>query len=134
MDVIKVMETFPTQEHCIDYLERLRWQGAPECPHCESIEVRRRNEQETGRIGRWNCHNCHATFKVTHGNPLFHGEPKNSTSTVVSRDRAHDKRKEKSIEPPACARHRSAPKNKLAYDDEDTCRDGKGYRHATRDH
>ena len=73
MDVIKVMETFPTQEHCIDYLERLRWQGAPECPHCESIEVRRRNEQETGRIGRWNCHNCHATFKVTHGNPLFHG-------------------------------------------------------------
>ena len=72
MDVIKVMEAFPTQEHCIDYLERLRWQGAPECPHCESIEVRRRNEQETGRIGRWNCHNCHATFKVTHGNPLFH--------------------------------------------------------------
>ena len=37
MDVIKVMETFPTQEHCIDYLERLRWQGVPECPHCESI-------------------------------------------------------------------------------------------------
>ena len=73
MDVIKVMETFPTQAHCIDYLERLRWEGAPECPHCESIEVRRRNEQETGRIGRWNCHNCHATFKVTHGNPLFHG-------------------------------------------------------------
>ena len=72
MDVIKVMETFPTQEHCIDYLERLRWEGSPECPHCESIEVRRRNEQETGRIGRWNCHNCYATFKVTHGT-LFHG-------------------------------------------------------------
>ena len=57
---------------CIDYLERLRWEGSPECPHCESIEVRRRNEQETGRIGRWNCHNCYATFKVTHGT-LFHG-------------------------------------------------------------
>ena len=74
MDVIKVMETFPTQEHCIEYLERLKWKpGSPECPHCEDTEVRRRNEQETGRIGRWNCHNCHATFKVTHGNPLFHG-------------------------------------------------------------
>ena len=27
MDVIKIMETFPTQEDCIAYLERLRWQG-----------------------------------------------------------------------------------------------------------
>ena len=32
MDLIKVMEMFPTQEDCIDYLERLRWQGSPECP------------------------------------------------------------------------------------------------------
>ena len=27
MDLIKIMETFPTQEDCIAYLERLRWQG-----------------------------------------------------------------------------------------------------------
>ena len=72
MDLVKVMETFPTQEHCIAYLERLRWQGSPECPHCESIHVRRRNENVTGRIGRWNCHECKSTFKVTHGT-LFHG-------------------------------------------------------------
>ena len=72
MDLIKVMETFPTQEDCIEYLERLRWAGSPECPHCESTHIRRRNEHDIGRIGRWNCHNCHATFKVTHGT-LFHG-------------------------------------------------------------
>ena len=35
MDLIKIMEMFPTQEDCIAYLERLRWQGSPECPHCE---------------------------------------------------------------------------------------------------
>ena len=73
MDLIKIMETFSTQAECIAYLERLRWQGSPECPHCESTHVRRRNEHDTGRIGRWNCHACKSTFKVTHGNPMFQG-------------------------------------------------------------
>ena len=72
MDVIRVMEAFPTQEHCIASLEQLRWQGSPECPHCQSLSVRRRNAQEIGRIGRWNCHACPATFKVTQGT-IFHG-------------------------------------------------------------
>ena len=73
MDLIKIMETFPMQEDCIAYLERLRWKpGLPECPQCESTHVRRRNENATGRIGRWNCHECKSTFKVTHGT-LFHG-------------------------------------------------------------
>ena len=73
MDFIKIIDTFPTQEACIAYLERLRWHRSPECPHCESTNVRRRNERATGRIGRWNCHNCKTTFKVTHGNPIFQG-------------------------------------------------------------
>lgn len=72
MDIIRIMEAFPTQDDCIDYLERLRWQGSPECPHCESIQVRRRREYAIGRIGRWNCHDCRATFKVTHGT-VFQG-------------------------------------------------------------
>ena len=72
MDVIKIMEMFPTQETCIAYLERLRWQGSPECPQCETTHVRRCNEHATGRIGRYNCHNCRSTFKATHGT-LFEG-------------------------------------------------------------
>ncbi len=71
MDIIKIMETFPDQEACIAYLERLRWQGSPECPQCESDNVRRRNESDTGLIGRYNCHTCKSTFKVTQGT-LFH--------------------------------------------------------------
>ncbi len=67
MDLIKIMEMFPTQEDCIVYLERLRWQGLPECQHCGSNSVGRRNETAIGRIGRWNCHDCHSTFKVTSG-------------------------------------------------------------------
>ena len=73
MDVIKIIEAFPTQAHCIEYLERLKWQGLPECRHCESREVSRRKKQEIGRIGRWNCHEFRATFKVSHGNLIFHG-------------------------------------------------------------
>ena len=72
MDLIKVIKTFPAQEACVEYLERLRWNGLPECPSCESHNVVKRNETDIGRIGRWNCHNCRATFKVTHGT-LFHG-------------------------------------------------------------
>ncbi len=72
MDLVTVLETFPTQAYCIEYLERLRWQGSPECPHCESTHVRKRNERDTGRIGRWNCHECQSTFKVTHGT-IFQG-------------------------------------------------------------
>ena len=91
MNIVEVMEMFPTQEDCIAYLERIRWQGSPECPHCESTHVKRRKELLEGRIGRWNCHNCKSTFKVTHGT-LFHGEPENTAPKVVSRYRTHGKR------------------------------------------
>lgn len=46
--------------------------GIARMPHCESLNVRKRNEHEIGRVGRWNCHDCRATFKVTHGT-IFHG-------------------------------------------------------------
>jgi len=72
MNLIEVMERFPDQESCISYLERLRWRGMPHCPHCGSLSIQRRTESETGRIGRYNCHDCHATFKVTCGT-VFHG-------------------------------------------------------------
>ena len=72
MDLIKVMEQCPDQEACILHLEKVRWKGKPQCPHCESEHVGRRKETKLGRPGRWNCHDCHATFKVTCGT-VFHG-------------------------------------------------------------
>ncbi len=72
MDLIQVMEMFPDQEACIAHLERLRWKGSPQCPHCESTSVKRRNENAMGRIGRWKCHDCHSTFKRTSGT-IFQG-------------------------------------------------------------
>lgn len=73
MNLIEVMERFPDQESCIEHLEQIRWGDTPKCPHCESEEVyKRKHETETGRIGRWNCQDCNATFKVT-CDTLFHG-------------------------------------------------------------
>ena len=72
MNLIEVMERFPDQASCIDYLERIRWRSMPYCPHCGSIAVKRKHEGGEGRVGRWHCHDCRASFKVTCGT-VFHG-------------------------------------------------------------
>ena len=75
MNLIEVMERFPDQEACLAHLERIRWRGKPVCPHCESEDVALKNEQDEGKVGRtgrYNCHTCRATFKVTQGT-VFHG-------------------------------------------------------------
>ena len=72
MNLIDIMERFSDQESCIEHLERVRWAGKPECPHCSSKSVKRKKENTVGRVGRWNCHGCNASFKVTHGT-VFHG-------------------------------------------------------------
>ena len=72
MNLIEVMERFPDQESCIDHLERVRWRETPHCTHCGSLSIRRKKESGEGRVGRWHCHDCNASFKVTHGT-VFHG-------------------------------------------------------------
>ena len=73
INLIEVVERFPTQEACIEHLEKVRWGATPHCPHCNSVRVTRPNESQdagkVGRTGRWNCHECHASFKVTQGEP-----------------------------------------------------------------
>ena len=65
MDLIRVFTRFPDHEACIEHLERTRWGDAPHCPHCDSRHVARKADGE--RIGRWNCHDCHASFNVLAG-------------------------------------------------------------------
>ena len=72
MNLIEVMERFPDQESCIEHLERIRWRGMPICPHCECKKVKRKKESGVGRVGRWHCKGCGASFKVTAGT-VFHG-------------------------------------------------------------
>lgn len=72
MNLIDVFERFPDQESCIEHLERVRWQGKPFCPHCGSVSIKRKKEDGVGRVGRWHCSDCKASFKVTQGT-VFHG-------------------------------------------------------------
>ena len=62
MDLVTIFERFPTQEACIDHLEKARWHETPVCPHCGSEDVARKKENR--RVGRWNCHKCKSSFNV----------------------------------------------------------------------
>jgi transposase-like protein len=66
MDIIEVFERFPTQESCFEYLERVRWQGKPQCPYCQSF-----NQSPLKKEGRYHCNKCNASFSVTVGT-IFH--------------------------------------------------------------
>ena len=72
MNLIEIMQCFPDQGSCIDHLERIIWRSKPYCPLCGSVDVKRKYEDGTGRIGRWYCKDCDGSFKVTQGT-LFHG-------------------------------------------------------------
>ncbi len=72
MNLIEVMERFPDQESCIEHLERIRWRGKPACPMCGCVEVKRKKEEGVGRVGRFHCSACKASFKVTHGTVFHH--------------------------------------------------------------
>ena len=65
MDLITVLHRFPTQEHCIEHLEDLRFGNEPFCPHCGCVDVARKADGH--RTGRWNCRACRSSFNVLSG-------------------------------------------------------------------
>ncbi len=71
MNLLEVMERFPDQESCIKFLESVRWGDEPKCTHCGSNRVNSRHERKENLIGRYNCQDCKASFKVT-CNTIFH--------------------------------------------------------------
>ena len=62
----------PNQESCIEHLEGIRWGDKPRCPKCEGSNPVRKSESGLGRIGRWHCSDCGASYKVTSGT-IFQG-------------------------------------------------------------
>lgn len=70
MNVLAIANQFPTQASCIEFLERMKWQGTPVCPFCQSDKVARKQERDYTH--RWNCHNCLSTFRAMTGT-IFQG-------------------------------------------------------------
>ena len=70
MNLITIFSHYPDHEACIDRLERVRWGDRPSCPKCDSPKVAPKADGH--RLGRWNCHACHASFNVLSGT-IFQG-------------------------------------------------------------
>lgn len=65
MNVMQILEQFPTHEDCIARLESERWpDGKPVCPYCGS-----KNTAPNER--RHRCYDCRTGFSVTVGT-IFH--------------------------------------------------------------
>lgn len=71
MNIIEVFQSFQTQEQAVEYLERIRWAGQPNCPYCGSLSVGRHASGDR-EMTRWQCRDCARAFAVTVGT-LFHG-------------------------------------------------------------
>ena len=65
MNLINIFTRYPDQKACIEYIEGIRFLDIPYCPHCRGIKVARK--KDSGRIGRWNCHDCKSSFNVLSG-------------------------------------------------------------------
>lgn len=66
MNIISVYKRFPTQEDCIEYLEKVKWDGTPKCPYCNSG-----NSTPMPKEHRHHCNNCNTSYSVTVGT-IFH--------------------------------------------------------------
>ncbi len=64
MNIIQVFQRFPTQEDCIEHLEKARWDGVPICPYCGSVNTARNQH-------RHRCYDCKTSFSVT-VDTIFH--------------------------------------------------------------
>ena len=65
MNLITIFRRFPDQHSCIAHLENIRWGNKPHCPKCGSTHVAPKCDGD--RVGRWNCHDCKASFNVLSG-------------------------------------------------------------------
>ena len=70
MTILRLFESFKTQEQCLDYLEDVRWKGHPVCTYCESDKVCRHASPDRANQ-RWQCQDCKKAFSVTVGT-IFH--------------------------------------------------------------
>ena len=70
MNIIELFNSFQTNQQAADYLEKVRWQGKPECPYCHGHKTCKHSERGK-QVRRWQCWVCKKSFSVTVGT-VFH--------------------------------------------------------------
>lgn len=58
-----MLDYFDTEDACIDYLAKVRWNGVAECPYCANEKTYRLN----GGRKNWKCASCRKQFSVRVG-------------------------------------------------------------------
>lgn len=67
----QMLETLPDDQACREYLEGIRWNREPTCPHCSDKGHYRLNTKGIFR-GQYKCKNCKERYTVTVGT-MFEG-------------------------------------------------------------
>ena len=60
MDIAEIVQRFPSQDACLDYIERVRWEGKPFCPYCGALHT-----SPMKNVRRHRCNACNTSFSVT---------------------------------------------------------------------
>ena len=60
MNLVEIINRFPTEIDAIKYFESIRWKKGIKCPYCYSEKIGSRNIDN-----RWHCKECKKTFFVT---------------------------------------------------------------------
>ena len=64
----QMRDTLRTEEECRVYLETLRWNGKPVCPHCGSISEHHYKLTQNGEFkGLYKCRDCKKRFTIRQG-------------------------------------------------------------------
>ncbi len=64
ISIVELLRMFPTQESCIAWLEKVRWQGEPVCPHCGATD---KISRPASKPNAYWCGSCRKQFTVTTG-------------------------------------------------------------------
>lgn len=66
--LIKMIEVLDTEHKCREYLEELRWNGEPVCPHCGSVRENHYKLKQAGKFkGLYKSKDCRERFTVRVG-------------------------------------------------------------------
>lgn len=68
-----MLKVLPDDESCRKYLELIRWNGVPSCPHCDTVNEAHYKLKTKGEFkGLYKCKDCKQRFTVTVGT-MFEG-------------------------------------------------------------
>lgn len=61
------VKRFSTEKKCLNYLEKQRWDGRPQCPKCGNLHL----NYYLSKVNRYKCSNCKYQFNVL-SDTVFH--------------------------------------------------------------